>query len=218
MDEVRIYKACYEYAAVKHKDQLRKDNITPYITHPESVSNIVKKYAKDDEALLEMMVAALFHDIIEDTPATIDELRVDLLRIYCPDAEEDIAEYIKSLRTKHPLKLKGGNCYSFALVEDVVGYVSDLTNTITRETYPDLNRQQRQKKARNEFVRNAGVGSRIVKLADIIDNMSTIEKLEPDFATIYLCEEIQLVKALKMDHPIYDKAKQTLIEALEKIL
>ena len=65
-------KAAYELAAEAHKAQIRKSGI-PYITHPIAVARI---------ALVELglktnpVMAALLHDVVEDTDYTEEDLRV----------------------------------------------------------------------------------------------------------------------------------------------
>lgn len=60
------------FASKKHKGQIRKDGF-PYIIHPLRVSEIVRKYKKSHK-INELMAAAVFHDTLEDTDTTIDEL------------------------------------------------------------------------------------------------------------------------------------------------
>ncbi len=60
------------YAAEKHKYQRRKGyNQIPYINHPLKVSKLLSDCGENDEDLL---IAALLHDIIEDTDATVDDI------------------------------------------------------------------------------------------------------------------------------------------------
>ena len=51
-------------AAVAHREQTRKSTAVPYIVHPFAVMSIAAK-ATDDE---DVLIACLFHDIIEDVP------------------------------------------------------------------------------------------------------------------------------------------------------
>lgn len=54
-----------------HKNQFRRDGVTPYISHVEQVvSNIRKRGGSDEERTV-----AWLHDVIEDTDVTIDYLR-----------------------------------------------------------------------------------------------------------------------------------------------
>lgn len=63
------YAAAYEFAAKKHEGQLRKGG-EPYITHPAAVADILREQGMDEEYL----IAALFHDLLEDTDATEQEI------------------------------------------------------------------------------------------------------------------------------------------------
>ncbi len=59
----------FEYAKEKHGSQMRKTG-HPYYVHPLAVANIVAKLNLDEASI----VAALLHDTIEDTDATIEEI------------------------------------------------------------------------------------------------------------------------------------------------
>ena len=61
-----------KFATLAHGDQKRKYTGDPYIVHPIAVSEIVKTVAHTDE----MVAAALLHDVVEDTPVTIDEIKI----------------------------------------------------------------------------------------------------------------------------------------------
>ncbi len=60
---------CIEFMKLKHEGQLRKQG-TPYYEHPLRVS----KMLKDKGLGLEYQVAGLFHDLLEDTNATEEEI------------------------------------------------------------------------------------------------------------------------------------------------
>ena len=64
----RIRRA-YEYARAAHGDQLRKDG-SPYITHPLAAAVIVAEMGLDEESV----IAALLHDVIEDTEVTHEDV------------------------------------------------------------------------------------------------------------------------------------------------
>jgi (p)ppGpp synthase/HD superfamily hydrolase len=51
-------------AATAHRDQKRKGSNTPYISHPYSVMCIASNVTADEDVL----IACLFHDILEDVP------------------------------------------------------------------------------------------------------------------------------------------------------
>ena len=64
-----IYRAA-RFASIAHSWQTRKDNKTPYITHPARVAKMLEQ----DGFTSHMVAAAWLHDVIEDTDATINDL------------------------------------------------------------------------------------------------------------------------------------------------
>ena len=64
------YAAAYEFAAKKHEGQLRMGG-EPYITHPAAVADILREQGMNEEYL----ITALFHDLLEDTDATEEEIK-----------------------------------------------------------------------------------------------------------------------------------------------
>lgn len=62
------------FAAIKHKNQQRKDSRTPYINHPIEVAN---KLCESGVLDVNVLVAALLHDTIEDTNTTYEELTLE---------------------------------------------------------------------------------------------------------------------------------------------
>ena len=63
-----------QFAALKHRDQRRKDlEASPYINHPIALANILWREGGVTDA--SVICAALLHDTIEDTQTTAAELR-----------------------------------------------------------------------------------------------------------------------------------------------
>jgi len=61
------------FAAEKHRSQRRKDiDKNPYINHPLEVAALLANQGGVDD--VELLVAALLHDTVEDTSATFDEI------------------------------------------------------------------------------------------------------------------------------------------------
>jgi len=73
MDDVaRLIKAA-DFAAFKHRRQRRKDaEASPYINHPLALARVLKLEAGVGE--LDVLVAAILHDTVEDTETTVEEL------------------------------------------------------------------------------------------------------------------------------------------------
>jgi (p)ppGpp synthase/HD superfamily hydrolase len=59
------------FAAMAHAGQKRKYTADPYIVHPIEVMQIVRSVAPNRE---DMAIAAVLHDVIEDTPVTDREI------------------------------------------------------------------------------------------------------------------------------------------------
>ena len=68
--DIKLITRAYEYADKLHAGQLRKSN-EPYIIHPLEVAYIVSTLELDDNAIC----AALLHDVVEDTSATLDDIK-----------------------------------------------------------------------------------------------------------------------------------------------
>ncbi|MGE4397590.1 MAG: HD domain-containing protein, partial [Sulfurimonas sp.] len=59
-----------EYSKSAHEEQFRKSG-QPYVVHPILVAAIVSSITNDEA----MAIAALLHDIVEDTHVNIDEIK-----------------------------------------------------------------------------------------------------------------------------------------------
>ncbi|HWB19513.1 MAG TPA: HD domain-containing protein [Phycisphaerales bacterium] len=68
-----LWQAAAAFSARSHKNQLRKDGVTPYASHPVRVAlTTAMVFGAQDE---ELLAAALLHDTIEDTATDYDELK-----------------------------------------------------------------------------------------------------------------------------------------------
>jgi|TARA_B110000908_G_scaffold168652_1_gene223991 (p)ppGpp synthase/HD superfamily hydrolase len=68
-DRFRINSAL-RFATRAHLGQKRKYNNKPYISHPIEVARVVSTVDHSEE----MLMAALLHDVVEDTPVTLEEV------------------------------------------------------------------------------------------------------------------------------------------------
>ncbi|MCO4810459.1 MAG: bifunctional (p)ppGpp synthetase/guanosine-3',5'-bis(diphosphate) 3'-pyrophosphohydrolase [Gammaproteobacteria bacterium] len=68
-DQIRKILEAYEFGATFHKGQTRKTG-EPYITHPIAVAQELSEMHLDSEAIC----AAILHDVVEDTAATLEEI------------------------------------------------------------------------------------------------------------------------------------------------
>ncbi len=70
-DDIQQVRKAHDYGAAMHAGQFRKTG-EPYIFHPLAVARILAEMRMDYTSL----VAAILHDVIEDTPAAKDEVAV----------------------------------------------------------------------------------------------------------------------------------------------
>lgn len=80
-----------DFAVTAHGDQKRKYTGAPYVTHTQEVADIVRAAGGDDA----MVAAAHLHDVIEDTPATIDQVRDEF--------GDDVAALVLGMTDQVPL-------------------------------------------------------------------------------------------------------------------
>lgn len=73
MEWIKLYTDCIDFAAKKHRDQRRLDDVkTPYINHPIGVAWILTEEGGITD--LEVLMAAILHDTVEDTECTYEEI------------------------------------------------------------------------------------------------------------------------------------------------
>ena len=71
--DISIITRALEFAANRHRGQGRKDACnTPYINHPIAVANLIADTGGISDS--NVLAAALLHDTVEDTDATIEDI------------------------------------------------------------------------------------------------------------------------------------------------
>ena len=98
-DEER-YDNAFRFVAEKHKGQFRIGG-AEYITHPMAVAEIVREKGKN----IDCQIAALFHDLLEDTDATESEILaygnegiLKAVKLLTKQKGYDMAEYVAGIR------------------------------------------------------------------------------------------------------------------------
>ena len=129
--------AAYRYAFAAHDGQTRKTG-EPYITHPVSVACILAKLHLD----LTTVLAALLHDVVEDTGVSVDE----------------IAELFG---------------------KQVGGLVDGLTK-LDKIEFQSATQAQAENFRKMLLAMSQDVRVILVKLADRLHNMQTLESMRPD--------------------------------------
>jgi (p)ppGpp synthase/HD superfamily hydrolase len=67
-----LAREAFEFAAEAHDGQARKGDGSPYIRHPVEVARLVQAEGVADD---ELLAASFLHDVVEDTPVEIEEVR-----------------------------------------------------------------------------------------------------------------------------------------------
>ena len=80
-----------QFATKAHEGQYRKYTHDPYITHPLAVMEIVKGVPGHTE---EMLVAAVLHDVVEDTDVSLMEIQEEF-----GDAVSDLVLHLTDIST-----------------------------------------------------------------------------------------------------------------------
>ena len=100
MDDAEKVKLALEFAKEKHKGQKRIGG-DDYITHPIAVCDIMKSQGFDES----YQIVALFHDLLEDTDATEDEILkygspkiLEVVKLLTKEKGYDMADYISRIR------------------------------------------------------------------------------------------------------------------------
>ena len=65
-----LFESAMRFALDAHAGMTRKASATPYILHPMEVATIAASMTDDPEVL----AAAVLHDVVEDTPCSLDEI------------------------------------------------------------------------------------------------------------------------------------------------
>ncbi|MHA1150824.1 MAG: HD domain-containing protein [Promethearchaeota archaeon] len=75
MKDFSRYWDALTYSFLKYKDRFRKSNVDiPYVIHPIRITLILRAAGFNEFDHEELMVAALLHDLVEDTEMTIEEI------------------------------------------------------------------------------------------------------------------------------------------------
>ena len=100
IEQTAEYTCALEFATEKHKGQFRIGG-EEYITHPITVA----KYVRDWGYSSDYQIVALFHDLLEDTDATEDEIRniggngvLEAVKLLTKQKGYIMSEYVGAIR------------------------------------------------------------------------------------------------------------------------
>lgn len=167
-------------AILIHGRQKRKYTGEPYWFHLLNVAMEVKKKGYQSE----LVVAALFHDTLEDPLLEITDRCGYLVKIL---------DRLKGIDREHVLEL-----------------VVDLTDVYIKRDFPHLKRKER-KELEVKRMESVSFHSKIIKLADICDNSADIAVQDANFFKVYQRECLELTHAMgNVDKSLYNSALASL--------
>ena len=121
-----------QFAALRHRDQRRKDTeSSPYIIHPISVALVIADIGGIEDP--ELLAAALLHDTLEDTNTAaleLEELFGSTVRGYVEEVTDD-KSLPKAERKQKQIERAAGLTAGATLIKlgDKISNVGDVTHT-----------------------------------------------------------------------------------------
>ncbi len=214
----------YEFAKQQHGDQRRKSG-EPYITHPLAVAQIVAEELHLDSESIE---AALLHDVIEDTPATYE----DVAKLTSPTVA-DLVEGVSKLTriqyaTKEDEQMENLRKMLIAMSKDIrviLIKISDrLHNMRTMEYQSPAKQKQKSLETMEIYAAHrppagnaadeVGAGGSLpLKYLDPIGYDEIVSKLDakrPEYEAFMSRTQAQIdqrLKDMKIDHIVYGRMK-----------
>ena len=216
-------RSAYEFAKQQHGDQRRKSG-EPYITHPLAVAQIVAEELHLDSESIE---AALLHDVIEDTPATYE----DVSKLTSPTVA-DLVEGVSKLTriqyaTKEDEQMENLRKMLIAMSKDIrviLIKISDRLHNMRTMEYQSPAKQKQKSLETMEIY--APIAHRLgmqrmkweledlsLKYLDPIGYDEIVSKLDakrPEYEAFMSRTQAQIdqrLKDMKIDHIVYGRMK-----------
>lgn len=176
-EELAFVMKAYEYAKLMHKDQKRKSG-EPYIIHPVNVAIILADLDMD----VETIVSALLHDVVEDTPATYDDIKEMF--------SEDVAKIVDGVTKLNKLNYKSSEAFQaenlrkmiLAMNNDIRVIIVKLADRLHNlRTLEYMNEEKRKQKAQETIEIYAPLAGRlgIFKIKWELEDLS-LRYLDPE--------------------------------------
>lgn len=152
-----------------HDGQFRKDNVTPYITHPIAICNMM---IEDGICNLLILSVALLHDVVEDTSIT-DKQLYDICISAFP--------------------------YTYQILYDTILDMTNIDKLYKSLLDAKINRATKKKLMNEHFARFANQYAIYTKIYDRYHNLLDLDtmKADNDFKKKYVEESSALVTALE---------------------
>ena len=185
--QIDLLKQAYLVAREAHEGQMRSSG-EPYITHPVAVALNLARMNLDHETLM----AALLHDVIEDTPVTKDEL-AELFGFTVAELVEGVSKLDKlKFDNKEEMQAENFRKMILAMVQDIRVILIKLADrTHNMRTLGSLRPDKRRRIARETLEIYAPIANRL----GIHDTKNELEVL--GFEALYPMRSRALKSAVK---------------------
>ncbi len=186
-DKVELVKRAYECAKEAHEGQFRRSG-DPYIVHPVAVANILAGLHMDHETLM----AALLHDVIEDTPVSKAELAQEF-----GDAVAELVDGVSKLtqiefKSKAEAQARNFQKMTLAMAKDIRVILVKLADRLhNMRTLGPLHHEKRRRIATETLDIYAPIANRLGI------NSIRIELEDLGFAALYPMRSKYIRKAVK---------------------
>ncbi len=143
MNNSHLWQKAAAFAAREHRGQLRRDDLTPYVSHPVRVAlTVAVTFGCTDETVL---AAALLHDVIEDTTADYDDLLQQFGQeiadiVSCLSKDKRVVEPERERRYDERLS-EGPWKAKLIKLADVYDNFADATDDTTRRSFAEKARR-----------------------------------------------------------------------------
>jgi len=174
-DSADIVLKAKKLAHEKHKNQKRKDGVTPYSDHLEGVVNRLKNLGVTDKNVL---TAAWMHDIIEDTDVTFDQINEKFGReiaVIILSLTKDKSVAKKDIEQQYVTQLKN------ASIDAKLIKLCDISANLKDLSTAPISKNQKNKQVKKiihymRIIKNdiSEKQSEYPKIAEIIDGINTI--------------------------------------------
>jgi len=231
-DDIDLVRLAYDFAEKAHAGQKRKSQ-EPYITHPLAAALLLAQMQLD----INIIIAALLHDVPEDTPVTLEEVEKNF--------GKDVASMVKGITKLGRLKYRGVERYIENLRKMFVAMAEDIRVMIIKfadrihnlSTLDNLPAKKRHRIALESLEIYAPIASRlgIGEFKHLLEDLSfkhifpkeykKTEQIRKEFLTgqsAYLEKTMEMIrcelKKANIDHKDVHGREKTLFSLYRKIL
>lgn len=152
----------------------------------------LRKYTNDPYIVHPIAVAALVRDVLSRSSGFSN---IQIAEVSAAAVMHDVLEDTDYTESQ--------------MLDDFGPFITQLVLEVTDVSRPSHGNRAARKAIDREHLARASFFGKTIKLADLIDNTSTIVAFDKDFARVYLKEKAALMRVLNGGHPVMYQHAQT---------